>query len=262
MADTAQEIVVATEAAPPAQVGMTPMDLLSRALDRGADIAMIEKLMDLQDRHERSTARKAFDAAMAEAKAKIPVIVKNRTVDFEGNSGGRTNYRYEDLASIAETVTPILAEHGLSYRFRTSSPPNEPITVTCIISHRLGHSEENTLQGPRDESGKKNSIQAIGSTLTYLQRMTLKAALGLAAAADDDGKASESNDAPINEEQLATLRSMIDDTNADAAKLCDTLRIDALPDLPASRFKEAEKLLIERKRLIEQRGKKNAGAPK
>jgi hypothetical protein len=126
---------------------------------------------------------------MASAKAEIPVIRKNREVDFPSKSGGaRTNYRYEDLAEIARTVDPILARHGLSYRFRTSSPPNEPVTVICVIAHRSGHFEENTLSAGRDDSGNKNSIQAVGSTLTYLQRMTLKAALGLAAAEDDDAR--------------------------------------------------------------------------
>lgn len=260
MADTAQEIVVATEASanlPAAPV--TPMELIARALDRGDDLSVIEKLMDLQERHETRTARKAFDEAMAGAKAEIPVITKTREVDFT-TTKGRTNYRYEDLATIAEVVTPILAKHGLSYRFRTSSTPNEPVTVTCIISHRLGHSEENTLCAGRDDSGNKNSIQAIGSTLTYLQRMTLKAALGLAAAADDDGKTSESTDQPITEEQLKALRTMIDDTNADILRLCETLKIDTLPDLPQSRFAEAEKLLAERAKLIAKR--KQAGGAK
>lgn len=65
------------------------------------------------------------------------------------------------------------------------------VTVTCIISHRDGHFEENTLSAGRDESGNKNSIQAVGSTLTYLQRMTLKASLGLAASDDDDGASAD-----------------------------------------------------------------------
>jgi hypothetical protein len=163
---------------------------------------MVDKMLGLVERFEASNARKAFDAALADAKAEIPVIAKSRTVDFT-SSKGRTHYRYEDLAEIAKTVNPILGKHGLSYRFRTTAQPNEPVVVTCIISHRLGYYEENTLTGPRDESGNKNSLQQVGSTLTYLQRMTLKAALGLAAAEDDDGKAGggTEDDGPITEEQ-------------------------------------------------------------
>ena len=219
---------------------VTPMELLSRALERGADIGILEKLMDLQERHEKNEARKAFDAAMADARGEMPIIVKNRAVDFTSTKG-RTNYKYEDLASVAEAVNPVLAKHGLSYRFRTTSPPNAPITVTCILSHRLGYYEENTLEGPRDDSGNKNSIQAIGSTLTYLQRMTLKAALGLAAAADDDGKAAPSTagDEPITEEQRDELQARAEKAGADLEKFCDYLRVSSLADLTKGEFPRA-----------------------
>lgn len=168
---------------------LTPMEILSSAVERGADVLVLEKLLGLQERWEHNQARKAFDEAMSAARAEIPTITKSREVDFT-TAKGRTNYRYEDLASIADAVKPVLARHGLSYRFRTSSKPNEPVTVTCIVSHRLGYSEENTLSAARDESGNKNSIQAIGSAVTYLQRYTLKAALGLAVSNDDDGQAA------------------------------------------------------------------------
>ena len=180
--------IVVTEPGP-----VTPMQMLQIAVSQNADLEKLQKLMDLQERWEKNVARREFDAAMSSAKAEIPVILKNREVDFT-SAKGRTNYRYEDLAEIARTVDPILAQHGLSYRFRTASPPNEPVSVTCIVAHRGGHSEENTLSAARDDSGNKNSIQAIGSTLTYLQRMTLKASLGLAASTDDDG--GSAGDAP------------------------------------------------------------------
>lgn len=217
---------------------LTPMEMLSRAVENGQSIDVLDKLMGLQERYEANLGRKAFDEAMAAASAEIPVIVKTREVDFTNKAGQRTNYRYEDLATIAMTVNPILSKHGLSYRFRTTSLPNEPIVVTCIVSHRMGYSEENTLSAPRDESGNKNGIQAIGSTLTYLQRMTLKAALGLAAAADDDGKSSEAqteND-PISDEQLATIQKKIDETGSDTERLCKYFKIDALPDIRRSEY--------------------------
>jgi hypothetical protein len=169
---------------------LTPMEVLSSAVDGGADVATLAQLLTLQERWEKNEARKAFDSAMSEAKAEMPKVTKGREVDFTNREGKRTNYRYEDLASIAETINPTLSKYGLSYRFRTESPLNAPISVTCILSHRLGHSEENTLSAPRDEGAGKNSIQAIGSAVTYLQRYTLKAALGLAASYDDDGRSA------------------------------------------------------------------------
>jgi hypothetical protein len=220
---------------------ITPMTMIDRALATGAAPETLEKLLALQERWEASQGRKAFDEAMAAAKAEIPTIRKNRTVDFTSVKG-RTHYQHEDLAEIARTVNPILSKHGLSYRFRTSSNANEPVTVTCIVSHRLGYSEENTLSAGKDESGNKNSIQAVGSTLTYLQRMTLKAALGLAAAEDDDGKASGMGEA-VSDDQLMELESLIEEVAADRAKFCKFLGVDSLASLPAKQFQRAKSSL-------------------
>ncbi len=171
---------------------LTPMAMLERAITSGASIEIMERLMSLQERWEAKQARRAFDEAMANAKAEIPTITKNRVVDFTSErTKQRTNYRYEDLESVASTVGPALSKFGLSYRYRATSNPNEPVTVTCIVSHRAGHFEELTLAAGRDDSGNKNSIQAISSTMTYLQRISLKAALGLAVSNDDDGQTSE-----------------------------------------------------------------------
>lgn len=234
---------IETNPAGRADNAVTPMAMLDRAVQSGASIETLEKLMALQERWETNQARRAFDAAMAAAKAEIPTIEKNRKVDYKHKSGaGRTNYRHEDLAQIANIVTPILAKHGLSYRFRTTSEINQPVSVTCIISHRDGHFEENTLLAGRDESGNKNSIQAVGSTITYLQRYTLKAALGLAAANDDDGKSAES-EGPINADQAGEIRKLIEETGTDIAAFCNYLGVEAIPDIPTDQYGRAIKAL-------------------
>ena len=222
---------------PQVPAAMTPMDMLNRAVSQGANIDVLEKLMGLQERWEAGQARKAFDEAMASAKAEIPIINKNRTVDFTSQKG-RTHYRHEDLAEVARTVTPILAKHGLSYRYRTSSAPNEPVTVTCVVSHRGGYCEENTLSAGRDESGNKNSIQAVGSTITYLQRMTLKAALGLAASDDDDG-AGAVPAGTISDDQIQRLIALADEVGADKAAFCKYMKVGSLADLKERDFQRA-----------------------
>ena len=220
---------------------ITPMEMINSAIERGADVGMLEKLMGLQERWEANQARKAFDNAMAAAKSEIPVIGKDREVEF-GADRAQTRYRHETLAAIDRTVTPILAKYGLSYRFRTSSPPNEPVTVTCVISHRDGHSEENTLQSGRDDSGKKNAIQSMGSTLTYLQRYTLKAALGLSASEDDDGQSAEAC-GPITEDQAQWLRALADEVAADIPRFCRYLGAPSIADIPAKDYDRAIKAL-------------------
>lgn len=229
----------------PIESAITPMGLIEKAIAQGASVEQVSQLLELQERWDANQARKEFDAAIAAAKAEIPTIAKTRTVDFT-SSKGRTHYRHEDLAEIARVVTPILANHGLSYRFRTSSPPNEPVTVTCIISHRSGHSEENTLSAGRDESGNKNSIQGVGSTITYLQRYTLKAALGLAASDDDDGGSTESK-GPITDAQRDELEALIAETGADIQKFCAFMRVESLAAIPIEGFSKARRALVAKK---------------
>lgn len=226
----------------------TPMEMLHRAVSQGASVEVLEKLLALQERWEAGQARRAFDAALAAAKAEIPTVFKNREVDFT-SAKGRTHYRYEDLGEIARTIDPVLAARGLSYRFRTSSSPNEPITVTCILSHRDGHSEENTLTGGRDDSGNKNHLQAIGSTISFLSRYALKAALGLSASEDDDGRAAGSDTSFITDEQAASLRSVAEEVGADLVKFCQYLRVDSIPAIPASQFRRAM-MALEAKRKV------------
>jgi hypothetical protein len=225
----------------PSPIPPPALSLLSAALARGADGEMLERLIGFHERSQAHEARKAFEKAPAAAKAKIPVIAKNRQAMV-----GRLPYRHEDLAEIARTITPILARNGLSYRFRSQST-GALVTVVCVISHRDGHCEENSLSASPDESGEKNSIQAIGSTLTYLQRMTLKAALGLAASDDDDGQAAGPSSALISRQQARELIDLIDEVGADKDALLQFFQIKGVTDLPAARFRQALTMLNSRR---------------
>jgi hypothetical protein len=224
----------------------TPLSIVQAALQSG-NVEMYREAVALAKEMDAITSRKAFDNAMADAKAKIPVIRKNRRVGFDSRKAGsaRTEYMHEDMAEIARTIDPILSERGLSYRFRVASEPNLPVKVTCIISHREGHSEETSLHAARDESGNKNGIQAIGSTVTYLQRYTLKAALGLAASDDDDGRSSEQATAPaivddnpdcITQRQADDLRSMLNSYGIAPRAFLQFIRLPRIEDIGAQHF--------------------------
>lgn len=209
----------------PQNEAVTPMDMISRAIVSGASIEVLEKLMGLQERWEKNQARKDFDVAVAGAKAEIPPIVRNKE--------GHNSKMYVDFSAIARVVDPIITRHGLSYRFRTAQ--GDKISVTCVLAHRSGHFEESTLTGPADATGNKNAIQAIGSTLTYLQRYSLVQALGLAAAADDDGKAGGIGEA-ITQDQADTLRELLEANGKDRAKFLRWAKVERIEDIPAATF--------------------------
>lgn len=205
----------------------TPMEMLATVAANGGSPEVVEKFMALAERWEANQARKAFDAAVSAAKARFEPIAKNAT--------GHNSKRYANFEAYARAVDPILSEFGLSYRFRTTQ--DDRIHVTCVLSHKDGHSEHNTLAGPADKTGSKNDIQAIGSTLTYLQRYTLVQALGLAATDDDDGVRGGGS-ATINAEQIATLEKLIDDFGLQAP-FKKFFKVESVSDLPASLYQRA-----------------------
>lgn len=214
---------------------VTPAEMLNNAIARGASIEVVEKLMAMHERMEAAAARKAFDEAIAEAKSELSPVVKTR----EGH-----NSKYADFAAIAAAVDPVLSKHGLSYRHK--SEQTDRINVTCILSHRAGHSEQTTLSGPPDTSGSKNAIQAIGSTLTYLQRYTLLLALGLATAHDDDGKAAGAGET-VSDDQIDAIEEEMSAAAAETkakpevyrANFLKYMRVENVAQIPAKDFDKA-----------------------
>lgn len=158
------------------QVMATPADLLRVAVEAGADLDKLEKLMDLQERWQAGEAKKAFSNALAKFQADMPSIQKTRNAH---------NSKYADIDDIAKAIRPVLTEAGLSYRFEQKQE-GMLIRVSCIVTHEDGHSETTALEASADTSGGKNEIQAIASAVTYLRRYTLTGALGITTGLDDD----------------------------------------------------------------------------
>lgn len=173
-----------------AEAVTTPTDLLAMAVRQGADLDKLEKLMELKARWEADEARKAFTAAMTRFKAEPISIMKAKHVEFKTREGDVTSYNHAELSDITDAIGPALAKHKLSYRWniRQDGPK---IAIDCILTHVRGHSEQVTMSAPPDASGRKNAIQQVASTTTYLQRYTLLALTGMSTKGmDDDGRAS------------------------------------------------------------------------
>lgn len=179
----------------------TPTSLLAIAVQNGADVEKLGKLMELQQRWDAELARKAYFGAKGKFQSLCPTINKDKTVRFSN-----TEYKHASLGGIVNQIRVPLAECGLTYRWEIDDSP-ETIKVTCILSHQDGHSEQNSMSACPDNSGAKNDIQQRGSTVTYLQRYTLIGVCGIATANDDDdGKASGALNIEILLSHNTTLR--------------------------------------------------------
>jgi len=237
------------DATDPAQMPVvaTPATLLAMAVEQGADIDKLEKLMALQERWEKTQAEKAFNKAMSDFSANLPTIEKTVYVEhFDGY--------HADIGVMAKAIREAMAPFGLSFRWKTEQ--GDKVTVTCIVKHEAGHSESTPLSSSPDTSGGKNAIQAIGSAVKYLERYTLEAATGIVASgADDDGKATEPV-AVITDEQLLTLEGKISDNYEPAgayklkAWIFSTMKIVHLNEIRADRYdwliKEIDKAVASR----------------
>lgn len=227
------QVVEATPvAAQPAQ-----QNLVIMAMDRGlVDPDIISKMMDLQERNERREAEKAYIAAMAAFKAESPKIMKDKNVSYGSrNGGGDTAYSHASLGNVTSTVNPVLAAHGLSASWEIDQDGSS-ITVTCKITHKLGHSESTSVTGAADNSGKKNSIQAVGSTISYFQRYTLLSILGLATHDQDDDGAGSQPVETLSDEQVSEIIGLMDEKNLAHAQLLKWLKCDSWENVPAHRY--------------------------
>lgn len=184
---------------------------------KGMPPESIGAVLDSYERFLKIQAKQAYDTARAELKKAIPPILKTKIADM----GGKYQYRYATLESICDKLDPIMTAHGFDYRW-TTHPSPKGVVIGCILTHSQGHSEETLMpEAPHDTSGGKNPIQAIGSTLSYIQRYSLLMALGIAPRnIDMDGHEPKSKGGKMDAEDLKERLAHFD-------KLTDYQEVDA-----------------------------------
>lgn len=216
--------------------------IAAAARDPNIDVDKMLKLYDIRDRELARVAEREFIAAMAEFKANPPKIIKDKHVAFQ-TSKGMTEYDHATLASVVGAIIDSLAKVGISHRWDTEQKDGGRITVTCVLTHEGGFSTRTALSASPDDSGGKNNIQAIGSTVTYLQRYTLMAATGLAAGMpDDDGRGGNGSEC-VSADQAANLQALVEEVGANRANFLAYFKVQAIADIPANKYSEAVRML-------------------
>ena len=181
------------------------MAIIARAAnDPQMDIAKLQALLAVKKEWEADEARKAFVTAFAAFKSEAVRIVKNKDI-LDGPLRGR---RYADLFAVVDSITPALSRHGLSTSWAVVRDDKDWIEVECILVHVQGHAERRKMGGPPDVGGAKNAIQARASAISYLERYTFLAAVGMAAAdTDDDGRGAVEDAPPPPDPWTDALRA-------------------------------------------------------
>jgi hypothetical protein len=160
---------------------LSPQQLISQAIDKGANVDALERLMALAERVKAEQAREAFNAALAIFQSTCPVIAKT-------HSGHGNQYTYAKLEDIAAQIKPHMQTARLHYSFSTEQT-GDTLTVHCRVTHADGHSETSHASFPVNSKAGMSEQQKVGSAMTYAKRYALMNALGIVVADEDNDAA-------------------------------------------------------------------------
>lgn len=206
------------------------------ASNKDVDVSKLEKMLEMQERIMTKNAEMEFNRSMSDLQPLLPQIKKTAKAH---------NSKYAPYEEIDATVRPLYTKAGFSISF-DSKKENGHCTYYGTISHREGHSRTAEIQLPDDDSGKKNAIQAVASTISYAKRYLICMLLNIVTADDDDGESGGAK--YITDEQAKELKGLIRETGTDIAKFL--VLIGGFPnidEIPYGAYKTVHSMLIAKK---------------
>jgi hypothetical protein len=220
-----------------------PGTLLRLAVESGAEVDKLEKLMDLQERWQKEQARRAYFSAMNCVQAKVQPIVRD-------SFNSQTNSKYAKLEKVHKILHPITTEEGFSLSFGEgdSTQPNK-IRIECDCMHRDGHMQHYHVDLDMDDKGmagktNKTLVHGKGSTITYARRYLEAMIFDLSFLnEDDDGNGGESCVTP---EQAEELDRLIIETDTNRAAFMKWAGVAMLAHFPARMLNEAKRMLAKK----------------
>lgn len=185
------------EPAPPASI-TAEEGMLRLAIDRGASIETIERLVALQDRMLARKAETEFNEALNRVQEKIKRIAPDAT-------NSHTNSKWATYAAIDRVIRPVYSAEGFSLSFtHAESNKADHIRVVCWV-RRKSHKEPYQVDWPVTTKGPKGtdvvtSVQATGISDSYAKRYLVKDIFNVAVGEDDTDGNGRSVDADKIEE--------------------------------------------------------------
>ena len=203
------------------------------AKDPSVDMDKMERLLQM---HERITAKQA-EAAFNYAMTKCQEAMRRVSADA---TNPQTHSKYASYGKLDSVLRPIYTSHGFSLTFsdgETIKP--EHVRVVCLVRHIGGYKEVHWKDMPADGKGAKGGdvmtkTHAAGAAQQYGMRYLLKGIFNVAIGEDDN----DGNDdvVYINENQVADLRSLLEEVKADTSTFCKFFKIESIEKLPAKAY--------------------------
>ena len=183
-----------------------PAALLQIAIDGGADIDKLGKLMDMQFQWNADQAQKAYNADMVKAQSEMPIVATNKTND-------QTHSRYADIEALAREAKPIYTKRGFSVSCYEDECPHEGmIRTSCDVMHRDGHTKKYYIDFEIDDKGlagktNKTKIHGKGSTFSYSRRYLVLMVFDIPTGDDNDGNKPKDKIKLITKKQTTDINT-------------------------------------------------------
>jgi len=168
-----------------------PESILRFAIEKGATVETIERLLAVRRELKAEQSKEAFDRALSAFQAECPVIIKQKGVP---DRSGNTAYKYSPLEDIIAQIKPFLQKHGFNFTLDTDLSSEQGwVIAICKVTHCAGHCEPSRAKFPL---GTKTQImsdtQVYAAALTFASRRALCNAFGIVVAGEDsDGRTSK-----------------------------------------------------------------------
>ena len=217
--------------------------IASIAANPTVDVDKMLRLMEMQERMMAKQAEIAFNEAMTRLQPKLPVITKRGKIEFKGAIQSKFA-KYED---IDELIRPLLSMEGFSVSFDQLKSGE----YSCKLSHVGGHSETKTLTLPADTSGSKNSIQAIGSTVSYAKRYLVGMHLNIITKGEDNDGNSVGLIGDREQQQILDLFAACEmNTAASRAKFFEVAESSKVEEIRADKYQMLVGLLMKKHKQV------------
>jgi hypothetical protein len=177
--------------------------------DPAIDVAKLEALLRMQREIVADDARLQFNRSFAALSAEIRQIERRGVADV----GAKGAYKFAKREDLDAMLRPLMKEHGFAVSFRPMPGPGGNLTIEGELLHVAGHSKTAELTLPPDIGPGRNSLQAMGSAISYAERYLTEMLLNVVRCDEDDDGASATN-RPISEEQLKYISRLIHETKA------------------------------------------------
>lgn len=162
----------------------SPETLILRAIDKGADVGVMERLVALRDKFKAEQAKEAFDRAMADLQAEMPIVRKDTEVKA---GGGDKLYSYTPFEHIIPQVKEYIRKHGFSWSLNTDTESKDGwVIATCEAKHSGGHSETSKVKLPIGAGTRAMSqTQVYAAAISFASRRAFCNAFGIVTAGED-----------------------------------------------------------------------------